>query len=355
MKVTIRLFFFALVLLVFSCSEENGEIASPQNGNSTGVNAFEWTIPANQVLDGGVGKDGIPSIDAPKFSPIQEITTIPDWEFVVALRVGNEMKVYPHNILDWHEIVNDRIGGKNIALTYCPLTGTAIAWERGENTFGVSGMLYNSNLIPYDRLSGSYWSQMLNESVRGVRVEEKTERIPVMEFRWQNFKSEFPEAQVMNRNTGFDRDYDTYPYGSYRGSSDLLFPVAHQDDRLFAKERVLGVQIEGLTRVYPFDSFEESSFLYDQFPNEEIVVFGNRQMGFMASYSLMEIDGEAIIFSEVSEQSIHHFVSDQFGNLYNAFGEIVEGPHLRIKLAPTPSYMGFYFAWAAFNPDLEIF
>lgn len=356
MKAAVKWSVILLSFWLLSCSSGGSEDPVPINQPDTGsTTSFEWTIPQNQVFDGGVGRDGIPSIDAPRFTDAQEILEIADWELVVAVKRGGTIKAYPHNILDWHEIVNDQIGGTNFALTYCPLTGTAIGWERGDGTFGVSGLLYNSNLIPYDRLTGSYWSQMLNESVRGLRVEEKIERISVVEVRWKNFKEAYPDAKVLTRNTGFDRDYDSYPYGGYRGSADLLFPVARRDSRLFEKERVHGIQMSGINRVYDFSSFEETSFVYDQFDAEEVVVFGNREMGYMASFHLPSLEGELIRFSPIDQPTSKRFVSDQFGNLWSIFGEAVEGPHMGTRLSATPSYMGFFFAWAAFNPTLEIF
>lgn len=340
---------------LIACKEEE-EISTtmidPDDGT---VTPFTWTIPQNQVFDGGVGKDGIPSIDQPRFSSITEADLIPDWEFIVAVKVDDEIKIYPHNILNWHEIVNDRVGGTNFALTYCPLTGTAIGWKRGESTFGVSGLLYNSNLIPYDRISGSYWSQMLNSSIRGVRAKEEINRISVLEGRWQDFKKDFPDAKVLTRNTGFDRDYDSYPYGGYRGSSDLLFPVSRTDDRIFEKERVHGIQMGGTTRVYQFDAFEESNFLIDRLEEKEILLMGNREMGFISSFLMEPVRGEDLIFSELSNPTLDRFLIDQFGNYWNVFGEVSSGPNLGITLTPTPSYMGFFFAWAAFNPSLEIF
>lgn len=356
MKVIINGFALLLCCWIFSCSSGASDdpipLNNPDGGNS---NTFEWTIPQNQVFDGGVGRDGIPSIDQPHFAHAKDISDVPDWEFVVVVKDDDVIKAYPHNILNWHEIVNDRIGNFNFALTYCPLTGTAIGWKREESTFGVSGLLYNSNLIPYDRISGSYWSQMLNESVRGVRAEEEIKRVSVVEVRWQNFKETYPEALVLTRDTGFDRDYDSYPYGGYRGSTDLLFPVSHTDNRLFEKERVHGIQLSDISRVYDFSTFEEQSFVYDQFDSEEVVVFGNRELGFMSSFLLTQLDDENIHFKVVNQPTLAHFVTDQFGNLWNVFGEVLEGPHLGTQLEATPSYMGFFFAWATFNPALEIY
>lgn len=356
MNLFLRLTWCCFIGFCLVACQETEDINAPGSNPSGGAStSFAWTIPANQVFDGGVGKDGIPSIDQPEFSSVEEADRIPDWEFIVAVKRGNEIKAYPHNILDWHEIVNDRISGKNFALTYCPLTGTAIGWERGEGTFGVSGLLYNSNLIPYDRISGSYWSQMLNESVRGVRVDEEVERIAVMESRWRDFKKDFPEARVLTRNTGFDRNYDNYPYGDYRSSPDLLFPVARRDSRVFAKERVHGIQMSGINRIYQFDAFQETSFLIDEMEGTDILLMGNREMGFISSFVMEPVRGETLVFSAVSDPTLDRFITDQFGNYWNVFGEVSDGPNVGIKLTPAPSYMGFYFAWAAFNPSLQIY
>jgi len=123
-------------------------------GDKDSVSSTDWLIPQSEVFDGGPGKDGIPSVDNPNFSAIAEIDFLDPQDLVVAIKAGDEIKVYPHPILDWHEIVNDEINGIPLALTYCPLTGTAIAWKRTingkETTFGVSGLLYNSNNLPKD-------------------------------------------------------------------------------------------------------------------------------------------------------------------------------------------------------------
>lgn len=352
MKQITTYFTFLVNLCLLSCSTGGEDVRAFSNAGDDG---FEWSIPANQVFDGGVGRDGIPSIDQPEFEKASEVNTISDWEFVVVVKQSETIKAYPHNILDWHEIVNDQIGGSNFALTYCPLTGTALAWDRGTGTFGVSGLLYNSNLIPYDRISGSYWSQMLNESVRGVRVSEKANTISVIEVRWQDFKVAFPEAEVLTRNTGFSRDYDNYPYGNYRGSSDLLFPVANRDNRLFEKERVHGIQLNQTNRVYDFSAFGEEPFVYDELEGANIVLFGSREMGFMSSYYVVPIKGVDIQFTPMESPSLSAFVSDQHGNVWNVFGEVTAGPDEGIQLEPTSSYMGFFFAWAAFYPEVEIF
>ncbi len=223
-----------------------------------------WLIPTTFVFD-GAGRDGIPSINDPQFdeysAPGQDPTTafMTDEDRVVGLRINGEVKAYPHPILDYHEVVNDEVGGVPIALTYCPLTGTAKVWKRretGGDRFGVSGLLYNSNLVPFDRNTNSDWHQLEGLCIRGERIGERLEVIPHVEMTWRDWKEVFPEAQVLNTNTGTDRPYDDYPYGDYRTNNDfLLVPITYDDERLPRKERVFSIQAEGEARVYRRQSF----------------------------------------------------------------------------------------------------
>lgn len=209
------------LLVLSACQDDTNEVRTND----------EWTIPITVDLDGGSGKDGIPSIDNPIFGDItSQDTNIPDDELGVVVKAGEEVKAYAHNILDWHEIVNDDFNnGLSLALTYCPLTGTAIGWNREVDgtvtTFGVSGLLYNSNFIPYDRATDSCWSQMLNASVSGELIRQDIVRYPVTEMTFAAFKQTFPNGQVLTRNTGFSRTYGQYPYGNYLTTESTLFPV----------------------------------------------------------------------------------------------------------------------------------
>lgn len=320
----------------------------------------EWKIPSTAVFDGGPGKDGIPSIDNPVFGDIaSQDANIPDEELVVVVKAGEEVKAYPHHILDWHEIVNDDFNqGLSLALTYCPLTGTAVGWNREINgsvtTFGVSGLLYNSNLIPYDRATDSYWSQMLNASVNGELSGQEIDRYPVTEMTFSAFKTLFPNGQVLSRNTGFDRSYGLYPYGDYLTMANTLFPVDRRDDRLFAKDRVLGVQLGTLTRVYTLDLFATDHFLTDNLNGQDLIIFGRQTQGFANAYMARSFNGEALLFESIDEPN-GAIARDQFGNNWNLFGEVIAGPDLGATLEPAPGYIGFYFAWVAFNDDVQTF
>lgn len=338
------------LIALSACQDDSNDI----NSNS------EWTIPSTSVFDGGPGKDGIPSIDNPSFGDIaSQDTNIPDDDLVVVVKVGDEVKAYAHNILDWHEIVNDDFQtGLNIALTYCPLTGTAIGWDREINgtvtTFGVSGLLYNSNLIPYDRATDSYWSQMLNESVSGELISQAIVRYPVSEMTFTAFKEEFPEGQVLTRNTGFDRSYGLYPYGNYLSTDNTLFPVDRRDEQVFAKERVLGVQVGEVTRIYQLSLFENSNYLTDNIDGQDLIIFGSQTQGFANAYVAKTLNNETLSFESVT--GVNGVIArDQFDNEWNLFGEAVTGPDTGETLLPAPAYIGFYFAWVAFNDNIEIF
>ncbi len=167
--------------------------------------------------------------------------------------------VYPHNILNWHEIVNDAIDGTQIAVVFCPLTGTSTIWHRTINgvtsTYGVSGFLYNSNVVPYDRVSGSNWSQMLQLSVNGALKGTESNNLFVIETSYATARIISQDFQQLTNNTGFNRDYSRNPYGSYPTNRSVNFSVNFQDNRLHPKERVLGVIIDKEAKTYRFASF----------------------------------------------------------------------------------------------------
>src|SRR3990172_4124896 len=160
MKNLAYMILLASILFTYGCDELNSD--------STEVPG-DWLIPKDQIFDGGPGKDGIPALTNPQFASALSTSYLNNNDLVLIIKIGGEIRIYPHPILDWHEIINDDISGTKFTLTYCPLTGSGIAWNRvingKETTFGVSGLLYNSNLIPYDRASNSNWSQMKMLSV----------------------------------------------------------------------------------------------------------------------------------------------------------------------------------------------
>jgi hypothetical protein len=205
---------------------------------------------ANAQLSGGPGPDGIPAIDDPRFfNSLEEADRLLDpGDIVFGVVRNGEARAYPQRILVWHEIVNDVVGGEPLAITYCPLTGTAIGFKRGSTTFGVSGMLVNSNLVMFDRATGSRWPQILGRSMEGDHAGNRLEEFPVIWTTWERWRQAYPGTRVLSDRTGFVRNYRRDPYGRYNPmggyytSDRTLSPVRHSDDRLPGKAVVIGAR-----------------------------------------------------------------------------------------------------------------
>lgn len=317
----------------------------------------EWLIPADEVVDGGPGVEGIPSLDNPLFVHAGSISMAAN-ELLIGFRDGDEVKALPHRIMNWHEIVNYTLMGEPVTLSYCPLTGSAMSWQeslsREDPTYGVSGLLYNSNLILRDRETGSHWSQMLELAVRGERQSETVEGLQLIETTWQTWQSMYPDSLVLSDVTGFSRNYNVYPYGSFRVSDELLFPVSHADSRLHKKARVIGIRAGDDTRVYPIDSFARGiQIINDEFNGVPIVVVGSSDRNFAAIFGRTLSDGTLLEFSSTS-RLLPVVMQDNEGNQWDIFGVAVEGQRQTEILAKTNSYTAFWFAWSAFFPGAEI-
>ena len=358
MKLHISQIIFSLLFLM-ACSSNDVEETPVEDDNTTvpDNNLNEWLIPLSQVRDGGPGRDGIPSINDPKFISIDEAPSLLSEEVrIVGVKVGNEVRAYPHYILDWHEIVNDDIKNLSIAITYCPLTGSGIGWNRrvnGKNTsFGVSGLLYNNNLIPFDRFTNSNWSQLALECVNGKLIGQKPEIIKVIETNWFIWKAMYPNTKVLSTDTGFSRTYGVYPYGSYITNDDLLiFPLNRDDRRLPRKERVHAVIDGDDSKVYRFNAFRGGKVIKDRFKEKEILLVGAKET--IVSF---ELDNETstMEFEYVFNDSEAYF-KDSEGSEYNVFGEVISGPGLGQKLQPTNSFLAYWFSIGAFYPTPEIY
>ena len=216
---------------------------------------LRYIVDPAEIRSGGPPKDGIPSIDSPLFVSVEEADKwIADNELVLALLYEGEIRVYPLQILVWHEIVNDRVAGDPILITYCPLCGSGIAYERvlgGEAVeFGTSGKLYNSNLVMYDRKTDTYWSQIDGLAIVGALTGQELKAISIDTVVWRDWKAAHPDSRVLSQETGFDRPYGIDPYGSYYEDSFLLFPVESSDDRIHPKTVVFGIEVRGVYAAY---------------------------------------------------------------------------------------------------------
>ena len=213
-------------------------------------------VPADEIVQGGPAKDGIPSIDHPIFKPIADYTFFDDDTRVIGVVHAGVAKAYPIPILNWHEVVNDYFGEQPVVITYCPLCGSGMAFAakiNGQRTeFGVSGLLYNSDMLLYDRRTESLWSQLRMQAIAGPRKGEKLTMVATQHTTLGAWKKAHPESLILTTRTGHIRNYQQTPYGEYEDNRELYFTPQHTSDGYHPKEWVLGLEIEGHYKAYPF-------------------------------------------------------------------------------------------------------
>ncbi len=350
----------AMSVLLFTCGQDNDPTAVTPGGDT--LFDGDWSIDKDKVKSGGPGIDGIPALENPNMISATEASYLSDNDLVIGYKVGSDIRAYPHKILDWHEIINDKIGEKKVAITYCPLTGTTIAWDRnidgGTTTFGVSGLLFNSNLIPYDRKTGSAWSQMKLEAVNGKVIGTIIETYPTVETTWKTWKEMYPETKVVSTNTGISRNYSSFPYfiggKDYRTDPFIIFPIDTDDDRLPRKERVLGVIAGNATKAYKIsDMTSPVTVIHDDVNGEPLVIVGSKEKNFIVSYKSKLEDNTLLTFTAIENEGAV-VLKDNEGNEWNVFGEATSGARKGQKLSKTTSYIGYWFAWGTFYPGLDI-
>src|SRR5919204_617297 len=215
-------------------------------------------VPLREFMSGGPGKDGIPALERPRFLRVGEATYLRPQEPVIALTLAGQARAYPLQILVWHEIVNDTVAGVPVAVTFCPLCNTAIAFDRrvGRRTlsFGTTGNLRNSDLVMYDRQTESWWQQFGGEAIVGRYTGTRLRELPARIVSWSSFRRAHPRASVLTRETGYSRPYGQNPYAGYDDvSSPPFFPSAHGGDhRLQPKERVVFLERGREAAMVPF-------------------------------------------------------------------------------------------------------
>ncbi|RLB56390.1 MAG: hypothetical protein DRJ42_03500 [Deltaproteobacteria bacterium] len=223
----------------------------------------ECTVPCDQIAPACAGRDCIPSLQSPRMvsAGSDELGYLRDTDEVLGVITAEGPRAYPHNILWWHEIVNEDVGGQRFAITFCPLTGSGMSYDRdgfvaGTTVeLGVSGSLYNSNLVMYDRSSDSFWSQMRNQAVFGSELAAASPLLPVHEMTWRAWRELHPDTLVVSDQTGHSRDYTAYPYGAYRDDHTNTFRATDPaPDVIFDnKDMTFGLFAGGTVRAYVWD------------------------------------------------------------------------------------------------------
>jgi len=285
---------------------------------STGFDKSRHNIPLDEIQSGGPPKDGIPALLKPKFIAATEAQTehLKDRDRVLGLFLNGQARAYPIKILNWHEIVNDRVGGRAVVVSFCPLCGTGMVFDATikdrQMTFGVSGLLYQSDVLLYDHQTESLWSQIKSQAVTGKMTGAKLKLLPSSNTTWGAWRKKHPDSLILSTDTGYRRNYYRDPYEGYYTSPDIMFSVNNRSNLYHPKERVIGIEIGGRTKAYPLSELAK---------------------------------GKPVIKDTVGGVPLNIFYDDAS---QTAVIRDRKGKDL-------PSVVGFWFAWYSFHPDTEIF
>ncbi len=328
----------------------------PTNKSSDEImitNGVKHLVPLEKIRSGGPPKDAIPSIDNPKFIAASEATFVSDDEIIVGLKINEETKAYPLSILVWHEIVNDYVDDTPVSVTYCPLCYTTQVFDRRINDqvveFGVSGKLYNSNLVMYDRLTDSLWSEILGKAIVGELTGYELDRIPFDLVKWGNWKTLYPETLILTTDTGYQRPYGTDPYGDYYTDPRVLFPIENQDNRLNPKEIIVGFSDDQNRKAYRLADLELVKVVNDEIGEKKLLLLSNSPT--MVRIFDRTINGKTLEF-QISDDKL---IDKNTNSEWNVEGVAVEGSLKGSKLTRMVHEPGFWFSWAAFYPNTELY
>lgn len=331
-------------------------------------------IDPAEVLSGGPPPDGIPPVDNPFFVSVDEADVyLEDVEPVVVLEVDGDARAYPVQILMWHEIVNDEVGGIPVAVTYCPLCNSAVTYVREVDgtvtTFGTSGRLFNSALVMYDRLSETLWTHYDGRAVIGHFTGERLEPMASPLLAWADFKTAFPDGSVLDRErTGARRDYGRNPYAGYDDPDGTPFLFrGDADDRARLQQRIVGVEVDDVAAGWTLEAVSSEAGLAVTPGNvgaTEIVIFWKagqstalesalidegRDVGSVGVFHT-ELDGQRLTFEERDGA----FVDLETGSEWSITGRAVAGELAGAQLDQLPHVDSFWFAWSSYQPDTTL-
>ncbi len=313
------------------------------------------TIRPEEILWGGVKKDGIPALTNPAAIPVAEAGYLDASETVFGITLKGASRAYPQRILDWHEMVNDRLADEPFSISYCTLCGSAIAYATSRpdgppHVFGSSGLLYRSNKLMYDEATLSLWSNLSGEPVAG-RLVGRGIALPVLPLTvttWGDWKTRHPDTMVLSLKTGFSRDYTPgAAYGKYFASPDTMFPVWKRDPSLEAKSVVFAVRFAGAAKAYPLDLLLRERVVNDTVGQESVVLVADPETGAVRAYrrnGRRFAEGPAGLLVEPSTGALWETREEALVPARNANSD--ESPLPRL-----PGHRAYWFGWYAFFPD----
>ncbi|MGQ0550188.1 MAG: DUF3179 domain-containing protein, partial [Armatimonadota bacterium] len=335
------------------------------------TNFQKSSVPLSEIRSGGPPKDGIPPIDRPKFESTAEAGKwLKPAEPVVHFERAGDARAYPLQILIWHEIANDTVGGIPASVTFCPLCNTSITFDRrldGKvHDFGTTGKLHKSALVMYDRQTESWWWQVSGEAIVGDLTGKRLTVLPSQIISWETFRRTQPGGKVLSKDTGHSRPYGRNPYVGYDdiNSSPFLY-TGGRDQRLKPMERVVTVSIGKDDVAYPFSVLERAGVVHDTVGGTPIVIFfqrgtasaldasdiaSGRDIGSAAVFS-PAVDGRKLTFAVRGVQ----FADDQTKSAWNILGQATTGPLAGKRLEPIVHGNHFWFSWASYRPQTRVY
>ena len=340
------------------------------------------TVPYDEIFSGGVPRDGIPPLYEPRTVSIAEADEwVEDVEPVVALELNGEARAYPLQVLTWHEIANDNLGGVPVAVTFCPLCNSAVVFDRTLDgavyEFGVSGNLRNSDLVMWDRQTESWHQQLTGAGVAGALAGAQLDFIPAQIVSWDAFKSAHPGGDALSKDTGYARDYGRNPYAGYDRADNppfLFFEPgsrtrAETDPRLLPKERVAALEINGDAVAFPYSALRRERVVSHEVGGEEVVVFYvSGAVSALGAGRIAEADdvGATGVFRPVADDRRLTFrleggpetgaiIDNETGSEWSILGAATAGPLAGTQLERVAAYDHFWFAWAAFKPHTRLY
>ena len=272
-------------------------------------------------------------------------------------------------MLIWHEIVNDTVNGFPVAVTYCPLCDSAIAFDRRLRgrvlDFGTSGRLYRSDLVMYDRQTQSLWSQFIGTAIAGELTGAELHSFPVAIVAWSDWRAAHPTAWVLSRDTGVDREYGTNPYVGYDDVNNppFLFRGGY-DTRYPPKTRLVGIRHDADAVAILLDGLRIRHVIATTVGGTDVVVW-ERDGAASALDSSAIADGRDVgataVFDPVVDARTLHFravtagFSDtETGSTWTVLGTAIAGPLAGRSLRPIEHVDTFWFVWGTFLPTTRV-
>lgn len=331
-------------------------------------------IRLEEIVWGGVNLDGIPSLDQPPMQPASSATYLRDDELIYGIDLGGEQRAYPDRALSWHELTNDTVGGQPVAIVYCTLCGSAIAFstaraDGGVHDLGTSGLLFRSNKLMYDRATLTLWNSMTGKPVLGELAASAIELpiLPMTRTRWSEWRRRHPQtkALVLDTQLGSRYGYVYEPGAADRRREGVAFPVWQKSERLARQEEIYGLRVGDSAKAYPLTAVFSERVVNDVVGDVAVVLVADPEAGSVRAYrrgSLRFVPGESAD-QVVDDQRRNWRLTEDALVLDSTPGasdesspsDTTEESKLESRLERMPGHVAFWFGWFGFFPRTEVY